>query len=258
MLVLTRRDHDQVVFPTLGIKVEILRIDGRQVRLGIQAPREIPVFRPEAMQYARPLPGVAPKPTEQRKEIHQLRNKLQKSVLGLRYLQKLMETDQAEDASIMIFEILNELKSLEADLSPASKGLPRRNELSNRRALIVEDEPNENRLLASYLELNGFEVITAFDGMQAMVHLAQKDRPDIVMMDMNMPHFDGRKTVAAIRQNADYKDLRIFAVTGESHDQEQVPIGPSGVDRWFTKPVDPAELVEAAWRDLAGQALLTS
>jgi CheY-like chemotaxis protein len=62
---------------------------------------------------------------------------------------------------------------------------------------------------------------------------------------MKMPRFDGRKTVSAIRQNPDYRDLKIVAVTGMEPGEADVHIGPRGVDCWFRKPVDPAQLVSA-------------
>jgi DNA-binding response OmpR family regulator len=118
------------------------------------------------------------------------------------------------------------------------------------RALVVEDDAKECEWLAGYLRLTGFEVDTAADGLHAMVHLAKHDRPDIVLLDMKMPRFDGSKTVSAIRQNPDYRAMKIFAVTGTDQGETSVTIGPQGVDRWFRKPVDPEQLVSAIQSEL--------
>jgi len=83
------------------------------------------------------------------------------------------------------------------------------------------------------------------DGLQAIVHLSKHDRPDVVLLDMKMPRFDGPKTVSAIRQNPEHRSLKIFAVTGTDPAEAAVTVGPTGVNRWFTKPVDPEQLVQA-------------
>ena len=120
----------------------------------------------------------------------------------------------------------------------------------SRRALLVDDDDNERELLAGYLRLTGFEVETATDGLQAMVQLSRDRRPDVVLMDMHMPRFDGRKAVTAIREDVHYQSLPIFAVTGCDAAEEQIEIGPAGVNRWFRKPVNPKILVEAINEDL--------
>lgn len=255
MLVLSRGCNDKVVFPTLGISVEIVRIIGSRVRLGIDAPKDVPILREEIL-------GHEHQRTAERKSLspslnHAIRNRLQNATLGLRLVQKMLELDKAEDIEPTIFKIFNDLKSLEEELAgpetaPVVKPQPGKQSKSCR-ALIVEDDANESELLAEYLRLTGFEVSTAVDGLQAMVQLSKKDRPDVVLLDMKMPKFDGTKTVSAIRQNPDYRSLKIFAVTGTDQAETSVDIGPRGVDRWFQKPVDPERLVRAIHSDVTSE-----
>ena len=244
MLVLSRGRNDKVVFPTIGITVEILRVEGKNVRLGIDAPKSVPIVRAEIAGKTREPAAVSLTATGGLS--HSMRNRLQRATLGLRMLQRLLDSGKSDDAEPTIFRIFNELKAIEEDLSGDGAGqvtsaiTPR-----NQHALVVEDDDNERELLAGYLRLSGFAVDTAMDGLQAMVHLSKHDRPDVVLLDMKMPRFDGPKTVSAIRQNPEHRSLKIFAVTGTDPAEAAVTVGPTGVNRWFTKPVDPEQLVHA-------------
>ena len=120
---------------------------------------------------------------------------------------------------------------------------------------MVEDDDNERELLAGYLRMSGFEVDTAADGLQAMVRLTEH-APDVVLLDMRMPRFDGRKTVSAIRSNPDFRGLKLFAVSGCDPDEMNVTLGPNGVDRWFSKPLDPKTLVDALRDELQTERIL--
>jgi carbon storage regulator CsrA len=256
MLVLSRGLNEKVVFPTLGITVDILRLAGSKVRLGIDAPKNIPVLREEIANNGGGGQAVTARADKTSKDrlTHATRNRLQKATLGLRLVQRMLEAGQANDIEPTIFKIFNELKSLEDELAWPSEQTPSAKQLrqqpSHCRALVVEDDANECELLAGYLRLTGFQVDTAADGLQAMVRLAKPERPDIVLLDMKMPRFDGSKTVSAIRQNPDYRALKIFAVTGTDQGDAAVKVGPEGVDRWFRKPVDPEQLVTAIHSEL--------
>jgi carbon storage regulator CsrA len=222
MLVLSRGRNDKVVFPTLGISVEILRVAGNKVRLGIEAPAEIPVHRHEVSERIA-ANGTAeraviklpvPKDAHAAEVDHSIRNRLNAAALGLHMLHQKLESDDMNDVESTIFRIFNELKSIETYLqgeadAGASPHLVR--EETHHRALVVEDNDNERELLASYLRVSGFEVDTAADGLQAMVRLTEKAPPHVVLLDMRMPRFDGRKTISAIRNNPDYRGLKLFA-----------------------------------------------
>ncbi|MEM1228435.1 MAG: response regulator [Planctomycetota bacterium] len=109
------------------------------------------------------------------------------------------------------------------------------------RALLVDDNDNESRLLASYLRVKGFDVITASDGQEAIGQLSANE-PDIVLLDMSMPQFDGRWTIGQIRSHRDLGDMPVFAVSGTSEAEADVEVGPNGVNAWFHKPLNPEVL----------------
>jgi carbon storage regulator CsrA len=288
MLVLSRGRNDKVVFPTLGISVEILRVAGNKVRLGIEAPREVPVHRHEisdriAAQEGSEsgvsdpradaiikLPSVATGDSpcsdrqegrQQREMNHGIRNRLNAAALGLHLLHCKLETDDLSEAEETIFKIFHELKSIEEQMEGSAPKKPVAG-LSDaghigalHRALVVEDNDNERELLAGYLRVSGFDVDTAADGLQAMVRLTEH-APDVVLLDMRMPRFDGHKTISAIRNNPEYRGMKLFAVSGMRPEDTNVSLGPSGVDRWFTKPVDPKSLLEALRDELHVERVL--
>lgn len=262
MLVLSRGRNDKVVFPTLGISVEILRVAGNKVRLGIEAPQEVPIHRHEISEK---IEANGESPTIKfpvspdalaRKLSHATRNRLNAAALGLHLLHRKIEIGDLTDAETTIFQIFNELKSIEGELegSIQRKTPPRTPTTSaggeiHHRALVVEDDDNERELLAGCLRMSGFDVDTAADGLQAMVRLTEKS-PDVVLLDMRMPGLDGPNTITAIRSNPDYNSLKLFAVSGTHPEELNVSVGPHGVDRWFIKPLNAKALMDALREDL--------
>ncbi len=117
-------------------------------------------------------------------------------------------------------------------------------------ALIVEDNDNERHLLAGFLNMVGFEVVTAENGVAALEYLTSHERPDVVLLDMLMPECDGPTAVTKIRRKAELEGLRIFAVSGTSPAQLGLETGPKGIDRWFHKPINPEELAREMAKDL--------
>jgi carbon storage regulator CsrA len=247
MLVLSRREDDKIVFPNLGITVEVLRVAGRSVRLGIKAPSHVRVLRHElANDEADALDSVVAAVKPGRISDHQLRNRLNHATLGLSLVQQYLEKGRAAAADVELDKVLAVFQSLEEDLSPAVQ----EDASSGHRALLVEDDANESELLAGFLRLSGFSVDRAFDGSDALEYLAEKGQPDVVLLDMQMPRCDGPTTIQAIRMNPDYSGLRVYAVSGQVADEAGVTIGPSGVNRWFRKPLNPQSLVTELRREL--------
>ena len=159
------------------------------------------------------------------------------------------------DAEATIFKIFNELKAIEHELEAPTESKPITRSDMHHRALVVEDNDNERELLAGCLRAGGYDVDTAADGLQAMIRLTER-APDVVLLDIRMPRFDGRKTISAIRKNPDYRGLKLFAVTGSRPEETDITVGPNGVDRWFVKPLNPNALLDALQADLCMEHVL--
>lgn len=244
MLVLSRGLDDKIVFPNLGISVEILRISGNRVRVGVDAPKEVRVLRHEL---AESLSNELQKTHEAAygTDSHKFRNRLNTAHVALSLAEKQINAGLNDKALDTLRRAMSEFDQLDAALQPESTEDAKAADAESKpRALLVEDDQNESELLAGYLRMSGFEVDTAEDGLKAMVHLGKRDRPDVVLMDMHMPRMDGAHTIKSIRSDSSYDGMRVFAVTGSQPGEFSVPIGPGGVDDWFRKPIDPQKLVD--------------
>lgn len=247
MLVLSRKENQSIRFPNLGISVHLVRVEGKKVRLGIDAPKDVRIHRDELCD-----PDFDETESSLRQLRHQRRNEWNKVRIGLALAQKQLEYGQAEDAEQTLAGAIAELDRLDKatrhELSPRpsyGRQATGSTEASRKRALIVEDNDNERELLAGYLRLSGFQVDTASNGLEAIRYLSESEKnlPQAVVLDMKMPKLNGAETVTNLRFRSTTKNLKLYAVSGSTPDEMAVSIGPKGVDRWFSKPIDPEELV---------------
>jgi DNA-binding response OmpR family regulator len=106
------------------------------------------------------------------------------------------------------------------------------------RALVVEDSPEFMLLCRHLLEKEGFDVVVATDGRGA-VERAQKERPDIAILDLGLPDLDGIEVCRQIRQ---FTDAYIVMVTGRTDEIDKIVGLSVGADDYVTKPFSPREL----------------
>ncbi len=248
MLILSRRANQKVLFPALGITVQVLRIVGRQIKLGIDAPAGIVVLRDEV---AERNPEVAyNKRWPSHKDVSEgLLLRLHAATVELNALQQELEAGRSDDAEVFIFRVFRELQSMDEELTNHhGDNIPAICPIA-RTALLVDDNQNETQLLASYLRSRRFEVTTVSNGADAMDFLAHNERPDFVLLDMLMPKFDGRWTISESRGMPRYAGLRVFGVSGMDPEEYGVEVGPQGLDGWFRKPLNPESLVLKMFSD---------
>lgn len=109
------------------------------------------------------------------------------------------------------------------------------------RFLVVDDNRDTARSLAMILKLAGNEVRTAHDGAEA-VSAAEAFRPDVAVLDIGLPVFDGREVVRRIRAQAWGRDMLVVAVTGWGRADDKAQSVDAGFDGHLVKPVDPRVL----------------
>ncbi|MFD6285006.1 response regulator [Streptomyces sp. NPDC060205] len=107
--------------------------------------------------------------------------------------------------------------------------------------LVVDDNKVIRQLIRVNLELEGFEVVTAADGVECLDVIHQV-RPDVVTLDVVMPRLDGLRTAARLRADPRTRDLPLAIISACT--QYEVESGLDvGVDAFLSKPFEPADLV---------------
>ena len=110
---------------------------------------------------------------------------------------------------------------------------------TTRRALVIDDERALASLIGSYLDREGFEVHLAYDGPEGLEQARSVD-PDVVVLDLGLPHLDG---IEVCRQLRTFSDCYVVMLTARS-DEIDTLIGLSvGADDYMTKPFSPRELI---------------
>ena len=105
--------------------------------------------------------------------------------------------------------------------------------------LVVDDEPKIARLVRDYLEASGFRAVMAHDGQSALAQF-RYERPDLVVLDLNLPGIDGLDVARAIRQE---RNTPIIMLTARVEETDRIVGLELGADDYVTKPFSPRELV---------------
>ncbi len=236
MLVLSRKPEQHFCFPNLGVNIRVLSVKGRSVRIGIDAPKEFEILRGEL----RDQPPSLSKSFLDRAS-HEWRNQLNAIKLGLHLAQRHLQAGDFEEGQSELVNAIAELTCIERSTSGF---VPSESTSSDPHVLLVEDDPNELRLLAGLLRMEGYRVTTAADGEEAIQRLdSGNDVPDFVLLDMRMPHRNGPETVRWIRSKRTIRSLPVYSVSATSPQELGLPVGPDGVNAWFPKPLDPVKLL---------------
>jgi two-component system cell cycle response regulator DivK len=103
--------------------------------------------------------------------------------------------------------------------------------------LLVEDDLLNREMIARYLLIQGFDVITAVDGAQA-IELAQSRLPDLILMDMGLPILSGWQATAQIRSASATRSIPIVALTAYAMAEDRDRAYSVGCDDFETKPVN--------------------
>lgn len=122
----------------------------------------------------------------------------------------------------------------------------------NAHILVVEDNPDNSKLVSWILEDEGYEVTCVESGERCLTVLEKQDF-NLVLMDISLPGISGKEATRRIRQIPRLQTLPILALTAHAIEAEQQSILSSGVDDLLTKPINEEQLVDAIRKYLSRQ-----
>lgn len=109
------------------------------------------------------------------------------------------------------------------------------------RVLLVEDTEDNRMMMRRLLELSGYRVMEAVNGVEA-VRAAERETPNIILMDLSLPIVDGLAATRRIRQLPDMAEVPIIAVSAHDTADFHAEALAAGCDAYITKPIDYTEL----------------
>ena len=112
-----------------------------------------------------------------------------------------------------------------------------------KRVLVVEDNENNMKLISLILKKHKYEPIEAFSGVEG-VEKAIAERPDIILMDIQLPDISGIEATQRIRMTENMQKIPIIALTSYAMSGDREMILSKGFNGYFEKPIDPLTIVE--------------
>ena len=108
--------------------------------------------------------------------------------------------------------------------------------------LIIDDDQTQHLILGEYLKISGYDVIHAKDGAQGL-KITEAQKPDLILLDVQMPVMDGFRTLEQIREKPDFRDMPVLMLTSLAREKLKIKGLELGADDYITKPFNRAELL---------------
>jgi len=122
-----------------------------------------------------------------------------------------------------------------------------------KKILLIEDEPEFRLALRMRLEVNGYEIIEAEDGV-AGLDMARNQNPDLIILDIMLPKMDGYKVARLLKFDEKYRKTPILMLTARAQQTDRETGKIVGGDAYLTKPYKPQEMLDTIARLLAEKA----
>jgi two-component system cell cycle response regulator DivK len=112
---------------------------------------------------------------------------------------------------------------------------------SSQKILVVEDNQDNRELVVKVLKINGYHVIEAVDGEEA-IEKTRAENPDLILMDLFIPKIDGYEVTRRLKRDIDLKGIPIIALTAHAMKGDMEVALAAGCDGYIPKPIDVREL----------------
>ena len=119
--------------------------------------------------------------------------------------------------------------------------------------LVIEDDPSAARLMVYALELEGFQVIAATDGLDGLKQ-AKEEEPDLIILDVMLPGLDGFEVCDRLRADSTTAQLPILILSAKAHEKDKLTGEQVGADQYIVKPAD-TDVVLAAVQNMLNKEL---
>jgi two-component system, cell cycle response regulator DivK len=117
--------------------------------------------------------------------------------------------------------------------------------------LIVDDDPRSMKLSYDLLGVFGYRVLAAQNGLQA-VEMAIAHKPDLILMDIQLPIMDGMSATRLIKENVSTRDIPVIAATAFAMNGDKEKVMAAGCSDYITKPIDIRILLKTVEKYLSG------
>jgi DNA-binding response OmpR family regulator len=117
---------------------------------------------------------------------------------------------------------------------------------TKRRVLVADDDPSLLRLISVTLGTDDFDLLQARDGQEALEVLRRR-RPDLVLLDSNMPRLDGFQVCAQLKHDPETADIKVVMLTARGSAADRARARECGADDYFVKPFSPIRLLNTVY-----------
>ena len=117
---------------------------------------------------------------------------------------------------------------------------------AKRRVLLADDDPSLLRLISTTLGSEDFELLHASDGQEAL-DVARRQRPDLVLLDINMPRLDGFEVCRQLKAEPETAAIKVVMLSARGTDVDRARGRQVGADDYFAKPISPIQLLNKVY-----------
>ena len=113
----------------------------------------------------------------------------------------------------------------------------------SKRILLVEDQEDNRRIIRDLLSANGYDLVEATSGEEGLVALGEQEKPDLILMDIDLPGLNGYEVTRRIRAIPDLRQIPVIAVTSYALSGDDQKAFAAGCNGYVTKPFSPRLLL---------------
>jgi DNA-binding response OmpR family regulator len=117
---------------------------------------------------------------------------------------------------------------------------------SKRCVLLADDDPGLRRLIGTTLGTDDFDLLHATDGQEAL-DIARERRPELVLLDVNMPKLDGFEVCRSLKNEPETAGIKVVMLTARGADVDRARGRDAGADDYFIKPFSPVQLLNKVY-----------